>query len=137
MTSCGSLYKRIGHAPVRGHLPRHNCIVRTLHTVVVVIVWSHVKEFRELRSRRLNLAEFVCTAGHNHALLSVPLPVHAKPRVRHSMSIPSNFSLFPGVATVRGYFDLTNNASAGPGEAGDLVDATAGQLLSAGRERDH
>ena len=54
----------------------------------------------------------------------------------HALRRPLDLGLVPTLATVGGHFHQLDFAAAGPGQAADLVEAAAGQLLSAGRERD-
>ena len=116
--------------PIAGHPPGLNPVVGALRAVRFVIIRGNIKELGELRLCRLNLAEFICAARLEHALLSFPLPVHAKSRVSHRMHRPANLGFFPGLAPIGRYFHLPNRTPAGPSQAGDLVETMTWQPLS-------
>src|SRR5712691_5010693 len=90
----------------------------------------------DLCSRRLNLTQFVRAARLELGLLSVPIPLMTEPGMRHAMRSPLNLGVVPTPATVGGHFHLANGSATGPGQAVDLVESSARQLLSPGRESD-
>src|SRR5579872_1279894 len=47
-----------------------------------------------------------------------------------------NLGIFPGLATIGGYFHSTNGTAAGPSQARDLVKSGSGELLSPRRKGD-
>ena len=67
---------------------------------------------------------------------SVPIPLIAEPGMRHAMCRPLNLGVLPAPAAVGGYLHPANGSPTGPGQAADLVESAAGQLLSPGREGD-
>ena len=56
--------------------------------------------------------------------------------MRHAVCRPANLRVHPGLAIVEGYFYPADASPTGPGQAADLVESSAGQLLPRGRKRD-
>ena len=79
---------------------------------------------------RLDVAIFICATRLQHSLLSVPIPLKVEPGVRAPMYWFLKLRVLPGVASVGGYFDLADGASAGPGQAGNIVETGAGEPVS-------
>src|SRR4030095_4563178 len=129
-----TLSEAIGDAPVAGDLPRLNAVVETLHAEGLVV--GLIPVFRDLFSRRLNLADFVRAARQDLGLFAVPIPHQSKPRVRHALRRSLELGLLPLLAAVGGNLHQLDRAATGPCEAADLIEAFTGQLLSGGRERD-
>src|SRR5215471_2550462 len=129
-----SLSEPIGHAPVLGNPPRHNAVVQPRHSVISLK--RHVPVLGDLLSRRLLLPDLVGAARKNLGLVSIPIPLIAKPGVRHALCSPLDLGAVPLPPAIGGYLHGTNGAPAGPGQPADLVESAAGQLLSAGRVRD-
>src|SRR5262245_34273122 len=124
----------IGHAPIAGDLPGLNRVVQSRHTEC--LIERLVPVLGELFSRRLSLTDFVNAARKDLRLFSVPIPLIAETGMRHTLRRSLEFSLVPFLAAVGGHFHQLDGAATGPGQAADLVEALAGQLLSPGRERD-
>src|SRR5918993_3731500 len=133
-TNASTLSKAIGDAPIAGDLPRLNAVVETWHAERRVE--GPVPVLRDLCPRRLHLTDFVCAPRLQLGLLSVPIPHQAKPRVRHALRGSLDLGFGPTLAAIGGYLDQLDRAATGPGQAADLVEAFAGELLSRGRERD-
>src|SRR5215467_14518262 len=129
-----SLSEPIGHAPVLGDPPRHDAVVQPRHPVISFK--RHVPVLGDLLSRRLLLPDLVGAARKNLGLVSIPIPLIAKPGVRHTLWGPLELGAVPLPPAIGGYLHGTNGAPAGPGQPADLVESGAGQLLSAGRVRD-
>src|SRR5688572_27070673 len=129
-----TLSKAIGDAPIAGDLPRLDAVVETRHAERRIE--GPVPVLRNLRARRLHLADFVRAARQQLGLLSVPIPHQAKARVRHALRRSLDLGFVPAFAAVGGYLHQLDRAATGPGEAADLDEAFAGQLLSSGWECD-
>ncbi len=56
--------------------------------------------------------------------------------MRHALRRPLDLGNVPALAAVGRHFHLANGSATGPGQASDLVESAARQLMSAGRERD-
>src|SRR5574341_774249 len=128
-----TLSKAIGDAPIAGDLPRLNAVVETGHAERRVE--RPVPVLRNLCPRRLHLADFVRAARLQLGFLAVPIPHQAKPRVRHALRRAFDLGLVPAFAAIGGDLHQLDRAATGPGQAADLVEAFAGQLLSGGGER--
>src|SRR2546425_3812270 len=124
----------IVHAPITGDPPRLNAVVQTRHAECGIE--GLVPVLSDLCSRRLNLTDFVRAARLELGLLSVPIPHIAEPSMCHSICSPFDLCVVPALAAVGGHLHLLDSAATGPGQPADLVEAAAGQLLCAGRERD-
>src|SRR5215468_4239071 len=72
----------------------------------------------------------------NLGLLAVPIPRVTEPAMRHAMRDPLDLGVVPAPATVGGHFHLLDGSATGPGQAANLVESAARQLVSAGRESD-
>src|SRR6267142_1504362 len=129
-----NLSEPIGQAPVLGDLPRHDAVVQPRHSVISLK--RYVPVLGDLLSRRLLLPDLVGAARKNLGLVSIPIPVIAKPGVRHALCSPLDLGGVPLPPAIGGYFHGTNGAPAGPGQPADLVESAAGQKLTAGRARD-
>src|SRR5262249_46417282 len=127
-----TLSNRIVNASIARDPPRLNGIVVAWH-VERVIVLRHVEELGDLRSRRLNLTDFVCAPRKDLGFGAVPIPVVGEFGVRHAIGRSPNLGGFPVLASVSGYFHLANGAPTGPSQAPYLVESAAGQLLSSRR----
>src|SRR5215471_6301481 len=123
-----TLSKPIGDAPVFGDLPRLNRIVQSRHTECGIE--GLVPVFRDLCSRRLNLTNFVRAARLNLGLLAVPIPRVTEPAMRHALRGPLDLGNVPAPATVGGHFHLLDGSATGPGQAANLVESFARQLMS-------
>src|SRR5438045_239746 len=121
------LREPIGDAPIARDFPRLNRVVVAAHARSV---WRIAPVLRDFSTCRLNGAEFVGAARHQHTLSAIPLPVKAEPRVRHGIRRRSKLGVLPTLAAVGRHLDLANRAPAGPGEAADFVEARAGELLA-------
>ena len=99
-------------------------------------IQRHVPELGDLGSRRLDLAQFVGAARQQLGLGSVPVPLIAEPGMRHAMGRSLDLGVVPAPAAVGGHLHSANGSPTGPGQAADLVEAAAGQLLTAGRKGD-
>src|SRR5436189_4717035 len=95
-----------------------------------------VPVFGGLCSRRLKLAQFVRAGRLNLGLLPVPIPRVTEPGMRHAMRDPLHLGVVPAPATVGGHFHLLDASATGPSQAANLVESTARQLVSTGRESD-
>src|SRR5438445_5633482 len=124
----------IGHAPVAGDPPRLNSVVESGHAERGI--QGLVPVLGDLCARRLNLTQFVRAARKELGLLPVPIPLMAETGMGHALWRSLELSVVPVLAGVGGHLHLLDSAATGPGQAADLVEAAAGQLLSAGRERD-
>src|ERR1700730_17161672 len=131
-TNGRSLRNRIVNTPIARDPPRLNGIVVAWH--VEFRIERHVEELRNLRSRRLNLAQFVRAARKEFGFSSIPIPVERKFGMRHAIGRPANLGVLPAPAAVGGYLHLANGPATGPGQAANLVESAAGQLLSPGRK---
>src|SRR6185295_2001102 len=125
----------IGHAPVRGDPPGLHAVVQPRHAEC--FVEGLVPELGDLFARRLHLTDLVGAARQQLRLFSVPVPLIAETGMGHTLRHGLELGLVPFLAAVGGHFHLLDGAATGPGEAADLVEAFAGQLLPARRERDH
>src|SRR5688572_10020737 len=124
----------IGHAPVRGDPPGLNAVVQPRHAECGIE--GFVPVLGDLFARRLNLSDLVRAARKQLGLGSVPVPLMSESRMRHALRRPLDFRNVPAAASVGGHFHLANGSATGPGQAADLVEAAAKQLVSSGRERD-
>src|SRR5215468_3498621 len=115
-----SLSEPIGHAPVPGDPPRHNAVVQSRHSVISLK--RHVPVLGDLLSRRLLLPDLVGAARKNLGLVSIPIPLIAKPGVRHALCSPLDLGAVPLPPAIGGYLHGTNSAPAGPGQPADLVE---------------
>ena len=70
--------------------------------------------------------------------VSCPSQFHvmAETGMGHALWRPLDLGFVPALAAVGGHFHQLDRAAAGPRQAADLVEAAAGKLLSARRERD-
>src|SRR3990172_3182683 len=84
----------------------------------------------------LDIAVFIRAAGLEHRLFPVPIPGETKPGKRMAQHRLLKLGVLPGLAAVGGDLDPADGAPAGPGQAADLIESAAGQLLSAGGEGD-
>src|SRR5437879_1469369 len=75
ITGSKNLNERIMDAPIAGHSPRLDHVVRALHAVRLVIIRRLMKVLRQLAAIWLHLAEFVRAARLQHTFLAIPLPV--------------------------------------------------------------
>src|SRR4029077_15647783 len=119
---------RIGYAPVAGHFPG-------LHGIVMLATddFFRVRDapvLVQLCYRRLHFTLVIGATRQDHRLFTVPSPVEVKPRMRLRQHWRLKLRFFPGSATVGGYIDLPDCAPAGPGQAGDLHVARAGDFQS-------
>src|SRR5437879_8273412 len=101
-------------APIAGHSPRLDHVVRALHAVRLVIIRRLMKVLRELAASRLHLAEFVRAARLQHTFLAVPLPVQPKAGVGLRMYLSAKLGLFPRLPAIHGYFYFAHLAAARP-----------------------
>src|SRR6185503_9998635 len=125
----------IGHAPVPGDLPGLNAVVQPRHVERLIV--RLVPVLGDLLARRLNLTDLVGAPRQELGLVAVPGPRVAETGMRHSLRRALELGLVPLLAAVGGDFHLLDRAAARPGQAADLVEAAAGELLSRRRERDH
>src|SRR5512135_715302 len=119
VTSGRRLGESIVNAPIAGHLPRLNRIVGSRDAEIGI--QGLVEVFGGFRPGWLKRAQFVGTARQELAFSPIPLPVQAKPRMRHWICRGPKFGVLPALAAVGGYLHLANRAGAGPGQAADLV----------------
>src|SRR5262245_53917269 len=133
-TNGSALSISIGHAPVARDPPRLNGVVQTWHAEGGI--QGLVPVLGDLCPRRLCLAQFIRTARHELRLFSVPVPLVAETSVGHTLWRPFDLSVVPVLPAVGGHLDPLDGAASGPGQATDLVEAAAGQQVSAGRKRD-
>src|SRR3979411_1703486 len=124
----------IGHAPVLGDPPGLNAVVQPRHAEC--FIEGLVPVLGDLFARRLNLTDLVRAARQELRLVSVPVPLIAETGMGHTLWRSLELSLVPFLAAVGGHFHLLDGAATGPGQAADLVEPAAGQLLSRGREGD-
>src|SRR4029077_13051094 len=96
-----------------------------------------VPELGDLCARRLNLTDLVRAARLELRLVSVPVPLIGETGMGHALWRSLELSLVPFLAAVGRHFHQLDRAATGPGQAADLVETLAGQLLVARRERDH
>src|SRR5271168_2372276 len=136
-SNCETALNRIVHAPIARYPPRLNRVVRALDAVSLVMVRRHLEKRGQLRARRLHLPKFIGAARLQHAFSPVPLPFHAKSRMRLRMDRAADLRVFPGFPAVRGNFYTPHRASARPRQPCQLVDSWAGELLPSRRKRDH
>src|SRR5262249_31356910 len=129
-TNDRSLSNRIVNAPILRDPPRLNGIVVAWH---VDMIRRHIEELADLGSCRLNLTYFVRAPRKELGFRSIPIPVVGKFGVRHAIGRPPNLGGLPVPAPVGGHFHFANGASTGPGQAPNLVESAARQLLSPGR----
>src|SRR5204863_367516 len=92
--------------------------------------------FGDLCSRRLNLTQFVRAARLNLGLLPVPIPRVTEAGMGHAIRDPLDLGVVPVPAAVGGHLHLLNGSATGPGQAANLVESAARQLVSGGRESD-
>src|SRR5262245_1282740 len=126
-----SLSEPIRHAPVLGDLPGHDAVVEPGHAVIALR--RHVPPLGDLLSQRLHLPDLVGGTRKNLGRVAIPGPLIAKPHVRHALRSVLELGAVPLLPAIGGDLDGLDGASAGPGQPADLVEAFAGQLLSAGR----
>src|SRR5499426_2068273 len=126
-----SLSEPIGHAPVLGDLPWHNAVVEPGHSVIPL--HRHVPPLGDLLSQRLHLPDLVGGTRQNLGRVAIPGPLIAEPHVRHALRSVLQLGVGPLLPAIGGDLDGLDGAAAGPGQPADLVEAFAGQLLSAGR----
>src|SRR5687767_12003156 len=124
----------IGDAPVRGDLPGLNAVVQPRHAECGIE--GLVPILGDLCARRLHLTDLVRAARLQLGLLSVPIPHMTESGMRHALRSPLYLGEVPAPATVGGHFHLANGSATRPGQAANLVESAAGQLVSPGRERD-
>src|SRR5262249_19074721 len=117
----------IRHTPVAGDLPRHNGVVGPRRPPVRRI--SHAQSLGRLLSRRLDDADVVGGARHDHVFAALPLPHIAEPGGRLAKRSPLELGVVPRLSAVGGYLHLANGAVAGPRQPCDLVPSVLGQLL--------
>src|ERR1700730_12044148 len=106
-----SLRKPIVHAPIASHLPRLNGIVGAWDAEFVV--QRLVPVLGGLGSRRLNGAQVVGAARHEHTLLSIPFPGEAEPGVGHSIRRRPELGVVAAAAGVGGDLHLANRSTTG------------------------
>src|SRR5262245_48346594 len=124
----------IGHAPVPGDPPGLNAVVQSRHAEC--FIEGLVPELGDLCARRLNLTDLVRAARLELRFVAVPIPLIGKTGVGHTLRRSLELGLVPFLAAVGRHFHQLDRAATGPGQAADLVEALAGQLLRARRERD-
>src|SRR5437867_571293 len=124
----------IGHAPVLGDPPGLNAVVQPRHAEC--FIEGLVPVLGDLCARRLNLTDLIRAARLELRFVSVPIPLIGKTGMGHTLWRSLELSLVPFLATVGRHFHQLDSAATGPGQAADLVETLAGQLLSARRERD-
>src|SRR5438067_8478228 len=124
----------IGHAPVLVDPPGLNTIDQPLHAQRFIEGLVPVRG--DLCARRLNLTDLVSAARLELRFVSVPIPLIGKTGMGHTLWRSLELSLVPFLAAVGRHFHQLDRAATGPGQAADLVETLAGQLLSARRERD-
>src|SRR5215475_2055418 len=95
-----TLRQAIAHAPIAQNPPWQDGVV--VAGDAEARVERLVPELRGFGARRLHGAQFVGTARHEHALLAVPLPVHAEPRVRDAKDGRLHLRLVPRLPAVSG-----------------------------------
>src|SRR5215467_3316682 len=96
-----SLSEPIGHAPVSRDLPGHHAVIQPGHSVVTIK--RHVPVLGDLLSRRLLLPDLVGAAGNNLGLVSIPIPLIAKPGLRHALCSPLELGAVPLPPAIGGY----------------------------------
>src|SRR5260370_33978693 len=89
-----------------------------------------------LCARRLIPADLVRAARLELRFVSFPIPLIGKTGMGHTLWRSPELSPVPFLAAVGRHFHQLDRAATGPGQAADLVETLAGQLLSARRERD-
>src|ERR1700686_1333511 len=107
-TTRRSLRQPIVNAPIAGHPPRLNTVVRALDPES--LVQGLIPVFGDLSPRRLNRAQLVRAARHEHILFSVPVPVEAEPGMRHWIGWRPKLGVLPALAAVGGYLNPANSA---------------------------
>src|SRR6185503_3383805 len=123
----------IGHAPVTGDLPGLNAVVQPRHAEC--FIEGLVPVFGDLCARRLSLTDLVRAARLELRFASVPIPLIGKTGMGHTLWRSPELGLVPFLAAIGRHFHQLDRAAAGPGQAADLVETLAGQLLSSRRER--
>src|SRR4051812_35277481 len=93
-----SLGKPIVNAPVARDPPGLSGIVGASNPELVV--QGLVPVLGDIGSRRLNGAQFIRAARHEHMLFSVPVPVEAKSGMRHSIGRRAKVGILPALAAV-------------------------------------
>src|SRR4029077_7487088 len=124
----------IGHAPVLGDPPRLNAVVQPRHAEC--FIKGLVPVLGDLCARRLRLTDLVRAARLELRFVPVPFQLIAKTGMGHALWRSPELSLVPFLAAVGRHFHQLDRAATGPGQAADLVETLAGQLLGARRERD-
>src|SRR5262249_22626396 len=127
-TNDRTLSDRIVNAPIARDSPRLNGIVVAWH--VERPIRRRVEELGDLGSCRLHLAQFVRAARKDLGFSSIPIPVESELGMRHAIGRPVNLGIFPALAAVGGDLHLANSPATGPGQAANLVESLARQLLS-------
>src|ERR1700722_16275350 len=125
--ACRAL-NRIVHAPIARYPPRLNRVVRPLNAVSLVMVRWYLEKRGQFRARRLHLPKFIGAARLQYTLLPVPLPVHAKSRMRFRMDRAADLRLFPRLPGVRRNFYAPHGATTRPCQPCQLVDSRTGEL---------
>src|SRR5258708_38297340 len=129
---------RILDAPIAVNLPGLNRIeVSRNRSRRFEELRFNLPEFRKFNNGGLLLAALVDAARLQNGFFAIPVPSESKSHVRLGIHSALHFRLFPAFSVVRGYFDLADEAAAGPRQAADFVKARSGQFLSARRARNH
>src|SRR5215470_17429871 len=119
----------VRHATIRVHLPALDGVQMELGL--------DAPHLHELLEGRLDVTGLVGTPRLYDCFAPVPSPWQAEPGMRERQHGLLQRGVAPRLAGIGGDFHTADATAAAPRQAGDLVGARAGHLLTAGREGDH
>src|SRR5215472_12263549 len=102
-----NLGQTICNTPVAGYLPGLNAVIASLNPDFVLLLAPILRAFG---ARRLNRAQLIRAARHQHALFPVPVPVIAEAGMRHWVCRRPKFGIPPAPAAVERYLHAADGA---------------------------